>query len=127
MIRLAEPLAWEVDLEPCHVGRQLRLVPDGILPVGAVTTVAAEAPDVATGILDVAAENPFVAAATSADPEAVQTLASYVVRLRPGSECCWCGDTLVQGQVESGPCLVCRSCGALVDSPVSVQSGGVRL
>jgi hypothetical protein len=128
MIRLAEPLAWEVDLEPCHVGRQLRLVPDGILPVGgAVTTVAAEAPDVATDTLDVVGEDAFVVAATSADPEAVQTLASYVVRLRPGSECCWCGDTLVQGQVESGPSLVCRSCGALVDSPVSVQSGGVRL
>jgi|GEM_PF-2977929 len=28
MIRMAEPLAWEVDVEPSGAGRQLRLVPD---------------------------------------------------------------------------------------------------
>jgi hypothetical protein len=111
MIRLAEPLAWEVDLEPGHASRQLRLVPDEVSTPGEVVAVGETERE----------------AHPEADPEAVQTLASYVVRLRPGSQCCWCGDTLVQSEVESGPYLVCRSCGALVDSPVSVQSGGVRL
>jgi hypothetical protein len=111
MIRLAEPLAWEVDLEPGCAGRQLRLVPDEITVSGQAVTVGATEP----------------AAHPEADLEAVQTLASYVVRLRPGSQCCWCGDILVQSEVETGPYLVCRSCGALVDSPMSVQSGGVRL
>ncbi len=107
MIRMAEPLAWEVDLESGRPGRQLRLVPDEIsvpgqaVPVGATETVAG--------------------------PEVVQTLASYLVRLRPGSLCCWCGDALVQGQGDGGPRLACRSCGALVEGPESVQGGGVRL
>ena len=111
MIRVAEPLAWEVDLEPGHAGRQLRLVPDEI-------TVSGQA---------VTAGDTESVAHPEADPEPVRTLAWYVVRLRPGSQCCWCGDTLVQSGVESEPRLVCRSCGALVDSPVSVQSGGIRL
>lgn len=107
MIRMAEPLAWEVDLEPGGAGRQLRLVPDDAsVPVQAVPARATE---------------------TAGGPEVVQTLASYLVRLRPGSRCCWCGDTLAQGQGDSGPRLACRSCGALVEGPESVQGGGVRL
>lgn len=106
MIRMAEPLAWDVDLEPGCEGRQLRLVPDGISPPGEVVTEAAETP---------------------ADPEIVQTLASYLVRLRAGSQCCWCGDTLVQDHGDSGLRLACRTCGALVEGPMSVHGGGVRL
>ena len=97
MIRMAEPLAWEVDLEPGRMCRQLRLVPDEICAPGQGVTVGATEP--------------------AARPEGVQTqsLASYVVRLRPGSPCCWCGDALVQSQGDSEPRLACRSCGALVE------------
>jgi hypothetical protein len=114
MIRMAEPLAWEVDLEPGHAGRQLSLVPDDISPPGDVVTAAAT-------------ETPGAAAETPADPETAQTLAAYLVRLRSGSRCYCCGDTLVQGPGDSRLRLVCRSCGALVEGPMSVHDGGVRL
>jgi len=111
MIRTAEPLAWQVDLELGRARRQLRLVPDEISAPGQTVTGGATEAE----------------AGHEADAEAVQTLASYLVRLRPGSVCCWCGDTLVQGQGERGRRLACRSCGALVEGPESVQSDGVRL
>jgi len=107
MIRMAEPLAWEVALEPGCAGRQLRLAPDDLSSPGDVVTAAA--------------------AETPADPETAQTLASYLVRLRPGSRCYCCGDTLVEGQGDSRLRLVCRSCGALIEGPMSVHGGGVRL
>lgn len=112
MIRMAEPLAWEVDLEPGRASGQLRLVPDDISPPGdsphgeVVTTVAAETP---------------------ADPEIIETLASYLVRLRSGSRCCWCSGSLVQGEGGGPLRLECRSCGALVEAPDGVHGGDVRL
>jgi hypothetical protein len=114
MIRMAEPLAWEVDLEPGCAGRQLRLVPDDVPPPSKVATAAT-------------AETPAAASETPADPDVAETLASYLVRLRPGSQCCWCGSTLVEGQVDSRLRLVCGSCGAVVEGPMSVHGGGVRL
>jgi hypothetical protein len=112
MIRVAEPLAWEVDLEPSRVSGQLRLVPDDIFQAGdsshgeVVTAMAAEIP---------------------ADPEIIETLASHLVRLRPGSRCCWCSGSLVQGEGGGPLRLECRSCGALVEAPDSVHDGDVRL
>jgi hypothetical protein len=105
MIRVAEPLAWEVDVEPVFAGRQLRLVADEVAaPESPASTAGRPAPG----------------------PEAVGSLAAFVVELGPGSDCCWCGDTLV-GESHTGFRLVCRSCGAEVERLESVHDGDVRL
>lgn len=119
MIRVAEPLAWEVDVEPVFAGRQLRLVDDQVAvpespvfaPVG--PTPGFDAPASATG-------------RTAAAPGAVVNLATLVEALAPGSDCFWCGGTLV-GEGHARLRLVCSSCGAEVEGPRSVHEADVRL
>ena len=107
MIRMAEPLAWEVDVELGRAGRQLRLVSDEISSLQ---------------------ENVMAGASeAAAHVEIAQSLASFLLGLQPGSHCCWCGGTLVQGHDAGRFRLECGSCGAVIEGPESVHGSGVRL